>query len=583
MALGKLADSLQAVNGLLSGVPGVTALSGDPDLRGVVDATVAEIELGVERLESSLEQASDVESVERVNAEVLRLKDACWALRRDRLRTAQAVVELCAGNLTPAGLEAFTSVQEALSAIDRLEVRGRDSAGLHLLVREHGLDLDSPSLSAVIERRAADPLFGSGSVRVANGHLSFVYKAAAEIGELGDNTAQLRTAITEDELLHQALNNDVAGVTVLGHTRWASVGIISEPNAHPLNSELLDNPGRPYVTAALNGDVDNFVDIRAEAKLEIAPAISTDAKVIPTLMATHLEASDERGELSGVDESFRRTVATLEGSVAIAASAAVAPSRLQLALRGSGQALYVGFTEDSYMVASEPYGVVEVADSYLRLDGETPGNLDNPTASRGQIVTLDGRDAGDLRAIRRVAYDGTELPVDSNELVEPEITTRDIDRGPFPHFLLKEISEAPQSFRKTLRGKLIESDGGLEVRLDQAALPDDVKQRLRSGATREILVIGQGTAAVAGQSLAMILAREDLPGIRVAALPATELSGFGLRGDMSDVLIIAISQSGTTTDTNRTVDLVRARGASVIAIVNRRNSDLTDRADGVLY
>jgi glutamine---fructose-6-phosphate transaminase (isomerizing) len=52
---------------------------------------------------------------------------------------------------------------------------------------------------------------------------------------------------------------------------------------------------------------------------------------------------------------------------------------------------------------------------------------------------------------------------------------------------------------------------------------------------------------------------------------------------MSDTLAIAISQSGTTTDTNRTVDLLRSAGAAVIAIVNRRGSDLTDKADGVLY
>ena len=52
---------------------------------------------------------------------------------------------------------------------------------------------------------------------------------------------------------------------------------------------------------------------------------------------------------------------------------------------------------------------------------------------------------------------------------------------------------------------------------------------------------------------------------------------------MSDTLIVAVSQSGTTTDTNRTVDLARGRGASVIGIVNRRGSDLTDKADGVLY
>jgi glucosamine--fructose-6-phosphate aminotransferase (isomerizing) len=69
----------------------------------------------------------------------------------------------------------------------------------------------------------------------------------------------------------------------------------------------------------------------------------------------------------------------------------------------------------------------------------------------------------------------------------------------------------------------------------------------------------------------------------VVALPATELSGFSLVDDMSDTLAVAISQSGTTTDTNRTVDLLRARGAWVVSIVNRRNSDLTHKSDGVLF
>src|SRR5690606_2593524 len=71
--------------------------------------------------------------------------------------------------------------------------------------------------------------------------------------------------------------------------------------------------------------------------------------------------------------------------------------------------------------------------------------------------------------------------------------------------------------------------------------------------------------------------------IEVTPVLATELSGFSLRSDMSDTLVVAISQSGTTTDTNRTVDRGRARGAAVIARVNRRSSDLTDKADGVLY
>ncbi|HKY67971.1 MAG TPA: SIS domain-containing protein, partial [Acidimicrobiales bacterium] len=174
--------------------------------------------------------------------------------------------------------------------------------------------------------------------------------------------------------------------------------------------------------------------------------------------------------------------------------------------------------------------------------------------------------------------------VTDGDVAGAQITTRDIDRGDYPHFLLKEITESPASFRKTLRGKLVEDHGRLAVTLGPDTLPDDVRGGLRSGAIDRVLVIGQGTAAVAGQALAAGLARctAETP-LRVEALPATELSGFGLRSSMADTLVVAISQSGTTTDTNRTVDLVRSRGARVVAIVNRRGSDLTDKADGVLY
>ena len=83
--------------------------------------------------------------------------------------------------------------------------------------------------------------------------------------------------------------------------------------------------------------------------------------------------------------------------------------------------------------------------------------------------------------------------------------------------------------------------------------------------------------------MATILDELTLGQLDVDAITATELSGFGMRLDMSDTLAVAVSQSGTTTDTNRTVDLLRSRGAAVIGIVNRRGSDLTDKADGVLY
>ncbi len=558
------------VDEALRGLPGVLALVGHVDLVAALvsrldrlDAAAADIE---QRLDTNGERL-DADQLERANAELIDLKDALWAIRHDRLRTAREVESLAGREAPASALGGYLAVQQAFSAIDRLEVRGRDSAGLHVFVWGH--DIESDALATLVAERGSDPLFQSGAVVEANRCLSFVYKAAAEIGELGDNTTALRRSLEADSLLRRAVQSPAARVAILGHTRWASVGIISEPNTHPLNSFELEQPGGshpPYVVAALNGDVDNHADLRAAHALRIASTITTDAKVIPALVARHAATAP-------LAEAFRRTVAEFEGSVAIGVASAEAPSQLFLALRGSGQGLYIGLADDCYIVASEPYGVVEETARYVRMDGE----------QGGEIVVLDGDCAGDLDGIVRRAYDGSELTVGPADVVTAEVTTRDINRGAAPHFLLKEISEAPVSFAKTLRGKIVDHDGLLSADVGARSLPPDVAARLAAGTIHRIRVIGQGTAAVAGQSTAAILDELTNSTLDVDAITATELSGFGMRLDMSDTLAIAVSQSGTTTDTNRTVDLLRARGAAVIGIVNRRGSDLTDKADGVLY
>ncbi|MFA5775913.1 MAG: SIS domain-containing protein, partial [Ilumatobacteraceae bacterium] len=343
------------------------------------------------------------------------------------------------------------------------------------------------------------------------------------------------------------------------------------------NSDELKSPGdSPYVVAALNGDVDNHADIRVGNDLKFAEPITTDAKVIPAMISRNFTASKD------LTEAFRATVTTFEGSVAIAAACAEQPNSILLALRGSGQGLYVGLAEDRFIVASEPYGVVEETMNYIRMDGETPADEGVPS-SRGQIVTLNGDRAGELAGVRLMTYGGKDIALSETDVISAEVTTRDIDRGPHKHFFLKEMNEAPQSFRKTLRGKIVERDGVMHASLDTSVIPQDVMDKLVQRSFARIRVIGQGTAAIAGQSLAQILRTLTDRNVLVDALPATELSGFQLGLDMSDILIVAISQSGTTTDTNRTVDLARARGASVIAIVNRRGSELAAKADGVLY
>jgi len=576
----RVSDQLRAVDSELRSLGGVTSLVTDPTSAAGIGAVVDRISERARELEVELDllELADAElDLEQVNAAMIQLKDGAWSIRRDRLRAAEAIRDLAGGIPDTDAVADWWSIHVALSAIDRLEVRGRDSAGLQIFVSDANVEA-AALRHGEAAARIDDPVCRAGAVRAIGSHLALIYKTAAEIGELGDNTDALREQIRSDELLRLALSSPDSHAVVIGHTRWASIGIISEPNAHPLDSYEVGDEDNPYVAAVLNGDVDNFADLKTHHDLAIAPEITTDAKVIPTLVSRALEGGD------GIDEAFRQTVAAFEGSVAVAAHSAAHPDALALALRGSGQALYVGLADDAFVVASEPYGVVEEASSYVRMDGEVAADPTNPIASQGQVFVLDGRRAGDVAGITRLSYDGTPLPVSPLDVVESEITTRDIDRGDAPHFLLKEIHEAPQSFRTTLRGKITDGVDGPRVLLGEDVVPSAVRTRLANGSIRRIIAIGQGTAAVAGRAIPHFLAPVlDRSGISVTAQLATELSGFGMSGDMSDTLAIAVSQSGTTTDTNRTVDLVRARGGHVIGIVNRRGSDLTDKADGVLY
>lgn len=573
------AERAEALNAMLQGVPGLVCLM-ESDLVSLSNRAAS----GLADFEAGL-------SADLNPSGLTRLQDALWSVRFDRIAAGEAALGLLGGrkavasssNPTLAG--AALSMQTVLSALDRLEVRGRDSAGVCVIAPSVPHD----EVVASLMERAADAQFRSGSVRVhfseETAAVCFTYKVAAEIGELGDNTSELRRQMLQDEELRRCLAANTQEAVVLGHTRWASVGIISEANAHPVDSVALEEEDIAVANgagegsdilqiAAVNGDIDNHLGLAQHYGLQSPPGISTDSKVVP-LLISHFAGLEESS-----DGAFHAASHELAGSAAIVSCSLDEPDRLRLSVHGSGQALYVGLAEDSYVVASEPYGVLEQTPSYVRVAPDGVGMV----GDKSSVVILDAQHAGETRGILR---DGSE-PVSEDDVVTAEITTRDVARGDFDHYLLKEISESPTSIRKTLRTG--------ESLPPEDLLAEDLEERIRSGKITKIVAIGQGTAAVAAQSF-VAACRDEFQHTRAAqasrgdnsappsvtAMVASELSGFAMDNDMSDHLIVAISQSGTTTDTNRTVDLAKSRGAAVIAIVNRRNSDLTDRADAVFY
>jgi len=568
-----------------------------------------------ERIEAFIAQESDAlsqavghlpaETVEIIDRRIENLKDAAWCLKTEVAENIARVRSLMPEEnkrTSSSVIKIYHNINTVLNSIDRLEVRGRDSAGISLLfILETPVysklkqSIETANLSENFTRRTRPAVLGNGSISTSSDSgndfvgIALTYKVAAEIGSLGDNVQGLRQQVSEDRILQLLAVCPHHFHTVSAHTRWASVGAITIANCHPVDN-VTNGPDVKHqgtIHACLNGDIDNFRQLKEEFESQgetIPSDITTDTKIIPLQVQKYLRAGH------GVEEAFRLAVNDFEGSHAIAMHTDLAPGKFFLAQKGSGQAIFVGLADDHYIPTSEVYGFVEETSRYLKMNGEkVVAGKNGPT--QGQIFILDQNTAGGLEGIQAICYDGSPIQLTAQDIQHTQITSRDIDRQDFPHYFLKEISEAPRSVARTIhnRWKIDKESGHYIVSLNEAAFPQRIAQALSGGQIRRIYFIGQGTAGVAALAGADILNYYlNEPSLKISALKASELSGFQLDSNvdadsMSDTLVVAISQSGTTTDTNRAIDMVRARGAFTMAIVNRRDSDITFKVDGVVY
>ena len=551
----------------------------------------------------------DQQTSELMSARIENLKDVNWSIRSEILNNIKKIKDLSRGLSQPpqpAAIAFFKKLNAVLNSLDRLEVRGRDSAGISMMFTLKAADFENfentlkqANIYNRLENRCSRETLTNRGICIHHRcedadeeqvTVSVVYKVANEIGKLGDNISFLRRQIANDPILQTLVACPTVFDTVSAHTRWASVGAITEANCHPVDNQTVRNSPHKngIIHACLNGDIDNFQDLKRafeDSDDRIQEDITTDTKIIPLVIQNYISQGYP------VEEAFRMAVNRFEGSHAISMHTNLAPGKIFLAQKGSGQALFVGIGTDHYIPTSEVYGFVEETQKYIKLDGETAVE-GRHGMTQGQIFVLSQQSPGGLEGMRAMYYDGTPLALREEDLKYTDITSRDIDRQTYPHYFLKEISESPDSMEKTLQNRwTISEDGNQHYRiaLDERVIPRSLQDALQADRIKRIFFIGQGTAGVAALACANILSYYmDSPVYQISALKASEFSGFQLNehddaASMADTLVIAISQSGTTTDTNRTVDMVKERGAYTLAIVNRRDSDITFKVDGVMY
>ncbi|MBW1960624.1 MAG: SIS domain-containing protein [Deltaproteobacteria bacterium] len=543
-----------------------------------------------------------------MSSRIEKLKDIHWCLTMEiagNIKKIRVLTECFHKTMSPDSIRIFKKINAVLNSIDRLEVRGRDSAGISLMFitterefeRYEQMLRKAALWQSFVERADPEVLKNKGihirkgidSVDKTGVSITFTYKVAAEVGSLGDNIRYLREQIQQDQILHILTDFPHTYHTVLSHTRWASMGAITEANCHPVdNRTRRQNKGQKgWIHVCLNGDIDNYLELKAACEQDghrIHEEITTDTKIIPLQIEKYIHEGHDIGE------AFRLAVNDFEGSHAISMHTDLAPGKLFLAQRGSGQAIFVGIAEDHYMPTSEVYGFVEETPFFIKMEGDQIVRGRNGN-TQGQIIIISQTSSGGLNGIRGMYYDGTPIRFQQKDVRYTEITSRDIDRQGYAHYFLKEISEAPVSVERTLQNRWKKENDSRHyvLVLDERVVPAKIKSALQSNEIRRVFFIGQGTAGVAALACSNILNHYlNDPSCLIGALKASELSGFNLaaedgKNSMADTLVVAISQSGTTADTNRAVDMVKERGGHTIAIVNRRDSDITFKVDGVFY
>lgn len=326
---------------------------------------------------------------------------------------------------------------------------------------------------------------------------------------------------------------DVPANVGIGHTRWATHGAPSKENAHPHQSQS------KRFTLVHNGVIENYERLKREYLTDVKLSSETDTEVIVQLI--------EHFVTEGLDteEAFRKVLSLLDGSYALALLDGEETDAIYVAKNKSP--LLVGLADGENVVASDAMAMLQITDRFVEIMDQESVHV---TAEEVEIRNLAGE---------RV----------EREPFIAELDGSDIEKGTYPHYMLKEIDEQPAVIRRIMTE--YQDDQG------QLKLADDVREAMRQ--TDRVYIIACGTSYHAGLVGKQLI--EKNAGIPVEVHIASEFS-YNMPLLSKNPLFLFISQSGETADSRSVLVQVKKRGFKALTLTNVAGSTLSREADHTL-
>ena len=343
-----------------------------------------------------------------------------------------------------------------------------------------------------------------------------------------------------ENLTEYCSDKDVSGSIGIAHTRWATHGEPSSRNAHPHYSESHN------LAIIHNGIIENYADIKQKLiDKGIHFQSDTDTEVLVQLVE-YIMTRKQLSLLEAVQVALYQVI----GAYAIAIIDKRDPQQIVAARKQSP--LVVGIGDDEFFLGSDASPIIEYTDKVVYLED---GNI--------ALIRL-----GEELRVVSILGEEQELAVR-----KVDIDLGQIEKGGYPHFMLKEIFEQPECLTNCMRGRInVEGD-----HVTLSALIDYRRQLLQA---KRIVIVACGTSWHAGLIGKQII--ESLCRIPVEVEYASE---FRYRNPVvtKDDVVIAISQSGETADTLAAVQLAKEKGAFIYGICNAIGSSIPRATDTGTY